>query len=249
MDRSPTPSAGNAARFAFEADNIFARIAGRYDRLCDLFSLGIHRLWKRHMAARMARDATGVVLDLASGTGDIPLRLLRRLKGSGDITLWVTDLCPEMLALARKKLAGAHGDLRFVEADAHGLTGFADGSVDFCSISFGMKICDRACVMAEVMRVLKPGGRFFCLEAAAMRPRWLHRLYLGYMDWCLPLIGRIASSGDASTYAYLLRGVHEFPPQAAFADELKAAGFAEITWRNLSLGIVALHLARKPAAA
>jgi ubiquinone/menaquinone biosynthesis C-methylase UbiE len=91
----------NAAVFRPESDDVFARIAGRYDRLCDIFSLGIHRVWKAHMARRAAAEDGAVVLDVASGTGDIPLRLLRR--GSKATTIWVTDLCPQMLEMARAK--------------------------------------------------------------------------------------------------------------------------------------------------
>lgn len=234
----------NAAGFSPAKDDVFARIAGRYDRLCDLFSLGIHRIWKSHMAARMAEHAGVVALDVASGTGDIPLRLLRR--GSRPRTLFVTDLCPQMLALARKKLAGRGDGISFASCNAENLESFPDGSIDVYSISFGMKICDRAKVVAEAFRVLKPGGLFYCLEAARIRPERLHSAYLLYMDWCMPLIGRIAANGDAGAYAYLLRGIHGFPDQDAFADELRASGFEAVAYRNLTFGIVALHEARKP---
>jgi ubiquinone/menaquinone biosynthesis methyltransferase len=223
---------------------VFARIAGRYDRLCDVFSLGIHRLWKSHMAARMAAHGGATVLDVASGTGDIPLRLLKR--GGAPKMLWVTDICPEMLAMARRKLDGAAA-LRFVECNAEDLSGFADASVDLYSISFAMKICDRRKVVAEAFRVLKPGGTFYCLEAARIPSPPLHAAYLAYMGWCMPLIGRLAANGDASAYEYLLRGVRGFPDQRAFADELREAGFEAVSWRNLTFGIVALHEAAKPS--
>ena len=91
------------------------------------------------------------------------------------------------------------------------------------------------------------GGPFLCLEAAQIPSPFWHRLYLGYMDFCLPLIGRLATGGDASAYRYLLRGIHDFPPQQAFAEELAGKGFAEVSFKSLSLGIVALHRAVKPA--
>lgn len=239
-----TGESGNAAGFASSADNVFSRIAGRYDLLCDLFSLGMHRLWKRGMAKRMARHPGAVVLDVASGTGDIPLRLLAR--GGAPKSLFVTDLCEQMLAIARRRLASAP-NIAFAMVDAERMEGWAPESVDVYSISFGMKICDRQAVMEEAFRVLKPGGTFYCLEAARIQMPWLHALYLAYMGWCMPLIGRLATGGDASAYLYLLRGVREFPDQASFASELEATGFRDVSWRNMTFGIVALHEARKPA--
>lgn len=231
--------ADNAAVFDPARDDVFARIAGRYDRLCDVFSLGIHRLWKAHMARRMAAHGGEVVLDVCSGTGDIPLRLLAR--DSRVRELWVTDQCPQMLAMAEVKLAAHRGRVSIALRDAEDLHEVGDASVDLYSISFGMKICDRAKVVAEAFRVLKPGGTFYCLEAARIPIPVVHAAYLRYMDWCLPLIGWIASDGDRSTYDYLLRGVHGFPEQGAFAAELVAAGFRDVSYRNLTFGIVALH--------
>ena len=239
-------TAQNASEFRPGEDNVFARIAGRYDRLCDVFSLGIHRLWKRAIARRMAAHPGAMVLDAASGTGDIPLRLMRgfpqRMRGR---TLLVTDLCPQMLAVAREKLAPYAAEIAV--HDCERLEHIAPASIDLYSISFGMKICDRARVMAQAFRVLKPGGTFFCLEAARIPVPFIHALYLRYMEWCLPLIGRIASGGDASTYLYLLKGVREFPSQRDFAQELRDAGFTDVVYRNLTFGIVAIHDATKPA--
>ena len=235
----------NAADFRPAEDNVFARIAGRYDRLCDIFSLGIHRLWKRAIARRMAAHPGMIVIDAASGTGDIPLRLMRSFpEAMHGRMLLVTDLCAQMLAMAEKKLTpyptqiGVH--------DCERLERIAPESIDLYSISFGMKICDRHRVMAEAYRVLKPGGMLFCLEAARIPAPFVHAAYLRYMEWCLPLIGRIASGGDPSAYGYLLKGVREFPDQEAFADELRAAGFADVVYRNLTFGIVAIHEATKP---
>jgi ubiquinone/menaquinone biosynthesis methyltransferase len=235
----------NAADFHPTEDNVFARIAGRYDRLCDIFSLGIHRVWKRAIARQMAAHPGTVVLDAASGTGDIPLRLMRgfpdAMRGR---SLLVTDLCPQMLAMAREKLAPYPAVIAV--HDCERLERIASGSIDLYSISFGMKICDRQRVMAEAFRVLKPGGTFFCLEAARIPVPFAHSLYLRYMEWCLPLIGRIASGGDPSTYGYLLKGVREFPAQPDLAEELRAIGFADVVYRNLTFGIVAIHEATKP---
>jgi ubiquinone/menaquinone biosynthesis methyltransferase len=234
----------NAAGFELRQDDVFARIAQRYDLLCDLFSLGMHRLWKRGMARQMSRHPGDVVLDVASGTGDIPLRLARR--GGRPQELWVTDISAGMLDIAKRKLEGCGVNLKFALFDAERLSEVSSASVDVYSISFGMKICNRVEVVREAFRVLRPGGYFYCLEAARIPLPWLHAAYLAYMGWCMPLIGRVATGGDASAYQYLLRGVRDFPDQRTFAAELQAAGFAEVSWRNMTFGIVALHVGRKP---
>jgi ubiquinone/menaquinone biosynthesis methyltransferase len=239
---APAGNAANAAAFDPAADDVFARIAGRYDRLCDIFSMFAHRLWKARMAARMAGESGALALDVASGTGDIAVRLLRRQGGAARIL--VSDICPQMLAQAEKKLAAAPR-VEIRRLDAHALD-LPDASVDVFSISFGMKICDRARVMTEAYRVLRPGGAFYCLEAARIPFEPLHRLYLAYMDWCLPLIASLATGGDAGAYNYLLRGIHDFPRQDALAGELEDRGFTDVSYENLTFGIVAIHRGVKP---
>ena len=248
----PEPS-HNAAAFEPAADDVFARIAGRYDTLCDIFSLGLHRRWKARMAQQIAQHIAqvpgGLVLDVASGTGDIPLRVLRRWRASGTSPsarhIIVSDLSPAMLAVAHRKLGeDAAVDLRVL--NAYQLEGIADNSIDAFSISFGMKIMDRDQVVQQAMRVLKPGGWFFCLEASRIRWGALHRAYLRYMRWCLPLIAKLKGDKDTSTYRYFLQGIEQFPDQQALAQELQQAGLHQVRWENLSLGIVALHIAQKP---
>ncbi len=239
----------NSARFSPATDDVFGRVAGRYDRLCDVFSLFIHRLWKDRMARRIAVERGRELIDLASGTGDIPLRLWRRLVRRGDAADWrirVSDISPPMLAIAGTRLSHAAVRAEIMRLDACALD-LPSGSAPLVSMAFGMKIVDRRRAMAEIYRVLEPGGVFLCLEASRIVIPGLHRLYLGYMDLCMPLIGRLATGGDASAYGYLLRGVHDFPDQRAFAAELESHGFVDVEWESLSLGIVALHRAVKPA--
>lgn len=249
-DRKP-PS--NAAAFEPAADDVFARIAGRYDTLCDIFSLYLHRRWKARMAHHIARAPGSLLLDVASGTGDIPLRVLRRWRQQPlpaknvERHIIVSDLSPAMLAVAQRKLGDA-AQVDYRVLNAYSLDGIADNSVDAFSISFGMKIMDRDQVVHQALRVLKPGGLFFCLEASRIRWGALHRAYLRYMRWCLPLISRLKGDSDSSTYRYFLKGVEEFPDQETMVKELQAAGLTQVRFENLSLGIVALHIAQKPQA-
>lgn len=238
---------GNAAGFHSAEDDVFGRIAGRYDRLCDVFSFGIHRLWKSRMAVQIARERPGVLLDLASGTADIPCRLWAKLGKQGDAwRIQVTDVSPQMLAIADRKLSSVGALASISVQDAHSID-LPNASVDVISMAFGLKIVDRSQALTEVFRVLKPGGVFLCLEASRIVVPGLHSLYLAYMDICMPWIGRLATGGDASAYGYLLRGIHDFPDQKALTQEMADSGFAAITHENLSLGIVALHRAVKPS--
>lgn len=238
----------NSAQFRPAGDDVFGRIAGRYDRLCDLFSFGIHRLWKSRMADRIAREPGRHLLDLASGTGDIPLRLSRRLGPSAsDWRIRMSDISPEMLRIARRRLDYAGSSIEIEDQNAERIDA-PDGSIDIVTMSFGLKIVDRSRVLPEVFRVLRPGGIFMCLEASRIVVPGLHPLYLAYMDTCMPLIGRLATGGDRSAYAYLLKGVHDFPDQRGLERELERHGFTDITFESLSLGIVALHRAVKPIA-
>jgi len=238
--------AANAAAFDTGADDVFGRIAGRYDVLCDLFSMGIHRRWKRRVARQIAREPWQRMLDAAAGTGDVVLRVARDAGFRPDQTIIVSDISPQMLAVARRRAAAWSAVLDFRILDAHAMPAIVDGSIDLYSISLGLKICERAQVMREAMRVLRPGGRFIALEASRIPWPWLHRAYLAYMRLCMPIIGWVATGGDASAYRYLLKGVQDFPGAEALAAEFEAHGFEDVSIERLSLGIVAIHVARKP---
>jgi demethylmenaquinone methyltransferase / 2-methoxy-6-polyprenyl-1,4-benzoquinol methylase len=241
------PADANAASFDSVQDDVFSRIASRYDVLCDLFSLGIHRTWKSRMARRIAAEQWENMLDVAAGTGDIALRVIRTLGGVSGRNCVVSDLCPAMLEIAERRAGPLAGAMQFKVYDAHH-SEVASESVDLYSMSLGMKICDRARALEEAWRVLKPGGAFICLEASEIPVRIIHRLYLIYMRLCMPVVGYVATGGDASAYHYLLSGVQGFPGAAQFAGEIRAQGFADVSFERLSFGIVAIHVARKPAA-
>jgi len=237
----------NAAAFDTGADDVFDRIAGRYDVLCDLFSLGIHRYWKRRVAALIAAEPWTNMLDAAAGTGDVALRVVGRDPALARREIVVSDISPAMLRIAERRISVRGAGPAFRVMDAHVLVDVPDASLDLYSISLALKICDRARVMREAFRVLRPGGRFIALEASAIVLPWLHLLYLRYMDLCMPFIGWVATGGDASAYRYLLKGVHEFPDAERLAAELREVGFADVAYERLSLGIVAIHSGRKPA--
>lgn len=239
------PSHRNAAEFAWERDDVFGRIAHRYDRLCDLFSLGIHRLWKQRVAEVIAGEPWQTLLDGATGTGDIILRVLPEVVGQGR-TIIASDISTKMLAIAERRLRGHRVTVDLRRLDVEHMPAIPSGSVDAYSISLGLKICDRTRAMQEAWRVLRPGGRLVVLEASSIRWRPLHHAYLLYMSVCMPLLGWLATGGDASAYKYLLHGIRDFPSAEALARELREQGFEDVAFERLSLGIVAIHTARKP---
>lgn len=236
----------NAADFSTQQDDVFGRIASRYDVLCDLFSLWIHRLWKHRVAQLIAQEPWSQLLDCATGTGDIILRLLQYRELQPGQKIVASDLSPQMLEIARQRLAHANVPIEFRVLDAHSIPDVLPESVDLYSISLGLKICERKKVLQEALRVLRPGSRLVVLEASHIPWRWLQSAYLLYMKLCMPVIGWIATRGDSSAYKYLLRGIENFPTAEAFAQELIATGFEEVSFERLTLGIVAIHTARKP---
>jgi ubiquinone/menaquinone biosynthesis methyltransferases len=236
----------NAAEFYVQQDNVFGRIAGRYDRLCDLFSLGIHRLWKRRVAKIIVQEPWSQLLDCATGTGDIILRVLRSAELRRDQRIIASDISPQMLAIAQTRLVAAKSAVEFRVLDAHWIPEIESESIDLYSISLGLKICERNRVLQEAMRVLRPGGRLVVLEASNIPWLWLQRFYLTYMNVCMPFIGWFATRGDSSAYKYLLRGIENFPSAEDFAQELALLGFQNVSFERLALGIVAIHIARKP---
>jgi ubiquinone/menaquinone biosynthesis C-methylase UbiE len=131
-------------------------------------------------------------------------------------------------------------------ANADSMPSIPDGSIDLYSISLGLKICDRNLALREALRVLRPGGTLIALEASNIPWDWLQRPYLAYMGLCMPALGWLATAGDASAYRYLLQGIKEFPTAEALAVEMSEMGFESVSFERLSLGIVAIHRARKP---
>jgi len=224
-------------------DRVFAQVAKRYDLMNDLMSGGLHRLWKDAMVAWLGppRQASRgyQVLDVAGGTGDIAFRIAGRSAGS---TVVVADINSEMLKVGRARAAdrGLADRVRFVDANAEQLS-FPDGSFDAVTIAFGIRNVPRIeRALAEALRVLKPGGRFLCLEFSAVDVAGLDRLYDLYSFNVIPAIGEWVA-GDREAYAYLVESIRRFPNQARFAAMIADAGFARVEHRNLTGGIAAIH--------
>ena len=217
---------------------VFDSVAPRYDVMNDLMSLGIHRLWKRAFVAAIAASPRETLLDLASGTGDVAFAA--RERGAGRVIM--TDVNAAMLSVGRDRAMtrGMLAGLSFAVADAERLP-FPDRSVEKISMAFGLRNCtDKDAVLREARRVLRPGGRFLCLEFSRLRIHALEKLYDAWSFRALPAIGgRIA--GDAESYRYLAESIRRFPDQETLAGMMGAAGLERVTHRDLSGGIVAIH--------
>lgn len=222
---------------------IFSSIARDYDRLNAILSLGVDESWRRRVVELSGVTSESRVLDLCSGTGDLALTMARRGRPAEVVA---TDFTPEMLAIAEQKAAlrPVPVPLTFGLADAQALP-FADESFDVVTVGFGVRnLPDRAANFHEVRRVLKPGGRYLVLEMT--RPPFVpfRALYHWYLRTVVPWVGGVVS-GNREAYRYLNASILEFPTQMALAAELHAAGFESVRYRNLTLGIVAVHVATK----
>ncbi len=216
---------------------VFDSVAARYDVMNDLMSLGVHRAWKSVFATALHPSPTRTLLDLAGGTGDISFAW--RARGGGPAIL--SDINAAMLAVGRERAArrGIAG-LRFLVADAESLP-LASCSVDMVSIAFGLRNCtDKDAVLREARRVLRPGGRFLCLEFSRVQVAVLAPLYDAWSFAVLPRLGA-AVAGDRDSYRYLAESIRTFPDQEALAEMMRAAGLARVEVRNLSGGIAAIH--------
>jgi demethylmenaquinone methyltransferase/2-methoxy-6-polyprenyl-1,4-benzoquinol methylase len=217
---------------------VFDSVAPRYDLMNDLMSLGIHRVWKRIFATRLRPDPSKTLLDLAAGTGDIAAAWRRM--GGGPVLL--TDINFSMLSVGRDRAIGrgAVAGFTYAVADAEALP-LQAGSVDVVTIAFGLRNCtDKDAVLREARRVLKPGGRFFCLEFSKLQIAVLESAYTRWSFDVLPRVGK-AVAGDADSYQYLAESIRTFPDQETLADMLRAAGLSRVTFENLSGGIAAIH--------
>jgi demethylmenaquinone methyltransferase/2-methoxy-6-polyprenyl-1,4-benzoquinol methylase len=219
---------------------VFESVASRYDLMNDLMSGGVHRLWKEELVTRLRPRRGEVLVDVAGGTGDVAFRFLDRLEGEGRVV--VCDFTPAMIEVgaARALDRGILQGIDWVAGDAENLP-LRSGVADAVTIAFGLRnVTRRQKALAEMRRVLKPGGRFLCLEFSRVEQPVLARLYELYSFGILPMLGGLVA-GDRAAYQYLVESIRRFPDQASLAAELEAAGFAQVRWRNLSAGVAAIH--------
>lgn len=247
-DRTDAPSAGQTD-FGFRqvdpaektglVHDVFTRVAARYDLMNDLMSGGIHRLWKDTLVDQVRPRAGMHVLDVAGGTGDIAARLRQREAG---VRVTVCDLTEGMVRVGRDRAINRAelGNLDWLCGNAEMLP-LPDMCVDAYTIAFGLRnVTDRDAALREARRVLKPGGRFFCLEFSRVTVPMLDRLYERYSFAFVPRMGQ-AVVGDRDSYQYLVESIRRFPDQPALGAMMEAADFERVSWRNLSGGIAAIH--------
>ena len=251
--------------------NVFSSVAHNYDLMNDLMSGGVHRLWKDTMVGWLNPQPGWRCLDVAGGTGDIAIRIAKAARASwsrrhpevraeraakdggtphhdgrgGEAGITVCDINPDMLAEGVKR-AGALGEkgIGWVAGDAQELP-MPDTNFDCYTIAFGIRnVTDIEKALREACRVLKPGGRFLCLEFSQVQVPGLDVLYDKFSFGLLPKIGEIVA-GDREAYQYLVESIRRFPPQAKFAKMIESAGLSQVSVRNLSGGIAAMHSAWK----
>ena len=226
---------------------LFDSVAPRYDLMNDLMSGGTHRWWKTEMVAWLNPHPGQLLLDVAGGTGDIGLRALPRLASPDAPTpgrVVVCDTSEQMLAIGRARALdqGVLTGIEWVCADAERLP-VADRSVDLYTVGFGLRNVTRLdAALAEARRVLKPGGRFLCLEFAPEITPLLQPLYDLYSFQIVPLLGQIVT-GDREAYAYLAESIRRFPRQSELAEMIAHAGLDRVRLRNLTGGVAALYSA------
>ncbi|MDO5505014.1 MAG: bifunctional demethylmenaquinone methyltransferase/2-methoxy-6-polyprenyl-1,4-benzoquinol methylase UbiE [Pseudoxanthomonas suwonensis] len=223
---------------------VFTSVAGKYDLMNDLMSMGIHRLWKRHFVATCQVARGDAVLDLAGGTGDIAALLKQRVGPEGSLVLG--DINGAMLRVGRDRMID-RGNVRgfsYVQCNAQALP-FPDASFDLVTIAFGLRnVTDKDAALREINRVLKVGGQARVLEFSEVTADWFKPVYDFHSFRVLPRLGRLFA-GDAGSYQYLAESIRKHPPQDQLKAMMEAAGLARCSYRNLNAGIVAIHTGYK----
>jgi demethylmenaquinone methyltransferase/2-methoxy-6-polyprenyl-1,4-benzoquinol methylase len=224
-------------------NDVFARVAPRYDLMNDLMSGGLHRLWKNDLVSWLAPPKSAVpyaLLDVAGGTGDVALRVLEA-SGAGASAV-ICDISAEMIEAGRARGKSETTRLRFVRGNAEALP-FAATSFDAYTVAFGMRnLTHLEPALEEAYRVLKPGGRFLCLEFSSVEVPLLDTLYDAYSFNAIPVLGGLVA-GDSASYRYLVESIRRFPDQKTFTRMIENAGFERVRYRNLTGGIAAIHSA------
>ncbi|MEZ5893982.1 MAG: class I SAM-dependent methyltransferase [Parvularculaceae bacterium] len=227
---------------------VFDSVAGNYDLMNDLMSGGVHRLWKSVFLDRLNPQPGEILIDVAGGTGDIGAGFLTRADGrpgadrKPQARAVLCDINYEMLKAGEARADAARFGARLtrVTGDAENLP-FPDGSADAYTIAFGIRnVTDMDKALSEAFRVLRPGGRFFCLEFSHPITEGLQKIYDAYSFAVIPWLGEQVAK-DRESYQYLVESIRKFPAQEAFAAKIRAAGFSRVKYENLSAGIAAIH--------
>jgi demethylmenaquinone methyltransferase/2-methoxy-6-polyprenyl-1,4-benzoquinol methylase len=219
---------------------VFDSVAGNYDLMNDLMSAGTHRLWKRFTLSCTNLRAGQSALDVAGGTGDLSLGMLKQVGESGLVVL--TDINAAMLARGRDRLidAGHVGNSRVVQANAECLP-FRPGLFDCVTIGFGLRnVTDKPAALRSMRSMLRPGGQLIVLEFSHLAVPALQGLYDAYSFKVLPLLGRVVAR-DADSYRYLAESIRKHPDQETLLGMMREAGLANCSYENLSAGVVAVH--------
>ncbi len=220
--------------------DVFDKVAPKYDLMNDVMSVGMHRLWKRFTIAEAAVKPGQHILDVAAGSGDLSKAFAKLVGPTGKVIM--TDINPHMLAVGRGRLAdaGIIGNVEFIEADAEKLP-FEDNSFDCVTIAFGLRnVTDKNAALRSMFRVLKPGGKCLILEFSQPPNILLAKAYDAYSFNIIPKLGQLISN-DRDSYQYLVESIRMHPKQDELKAMLQTAGFDDVSYFNLTGGIVALH--------
>ncbi len=224
----------------YRVNNVFKSVSSKYDLMNDIMSLGVHRIWKTSMLDWMSPKKGHNLLDVAGGTGDIAFRFVKKTSFKSNAV--VLDLTENMMSegLKRSKRNNFGKNIDWVCGDAMSLP-FATNSFDFYSIAFGIRnVTDIKIALKEAFRVLKPGGRIMILEFSTIPNKALQEYYDLYSFKIIPKLGELITK-DKKSYEYLVESIRKFPDQETFSEIIKNCGFQQVKYRNLSLGISALH--------
>lgn len=220
--------------------DVFSSVAGKYDIMNDVMSMGVHRIWKKIAMMHTGLKKGQRALDVAGGTGDLTLYMAEQVGATGEVV--ISDINPAMLEQGRRRLVdkGVVGNVKFVEANAEELP-FDDNSFDCVTIAFGLRnVTDKDKALREMHRVLRPGGRLLVLEFSKPVLPGLDKIYDIYSFKVLPMMGKLIAN-DEESYRYLAESIRMHPDQATLKEMMVNAGFERCTYTNMSGGIVALH--------
>lgn len=224
---------------------VFSSVAGKYDLMNDLMSMGIHRLWKRFTIELSSVRPGHSILDIAGGTGDLTMQFADRVGAEGEVVL--ADINQEMLEVGRERLTdrGYGGRISYVQADAENLP-FPDNHFNVVSIAFGLRnVTDKDQALREMTRVLKPSGKLLILEFSKPVNPLVSKAYDAYSFTALPIMGKLVA-GDSESYRYLAESIRMHPDQETLKGMMEDAGLVHCRYHNMTAGVVALHSGVKP---